>query len=309
MNSRTKASVGVGLLLFSSLSLSVLVLRKSDEAREPTILKESLYIPSAKAVKALSLGYTGLMADLYWTRVVQYFGGKHHQRADQYKLLAPLLDITTTLDPHLMIAYEFGSIFLAQKPPEGAGDPEAAVALVKKGIRENPEAWRLWYHLGYIYFDELHDSKTASEVFLQGSQVPGALPWMKVLAAALAQHAGEAETARYLWTQIYNSSNDPNIRANAVRRLLALRVDQEVTQLQELADRYRRETATVPGSFLELVQAGYLHGLPVDPLGNPYLLLDGRVQVSSPDSLPFITKGLPPGQKPSMVARPKSGSS
>ena len=249
------------------------------------------------------------MADLYWTRVVQYFGGKHYQRAEQYKLLAPLLDITTTLDPHLLVAYEFGSIFLAQQPPEGAGDPAAAAALVQKGIRENPEAWRLWYHLGYIYFDELHDSKAASEAFLQGSEVPGALPWMKVMAAALAQHAGEAETARYLWTQIYNSSADPDIRANAVKRLIALRVDQEVERLQAVAERYQRETRTVPESFLELVQAGYLPGLPVDPLGNPYLLAEGRVQVSRPDSLPFITKGLPPGQKSSIMAPAKGGSS
>lgn len=309
MRSRIKAGMGVSILLVSCLSLSVVALRKSDQAREHTILKEALYIPSPAAVKALSLGYTGLMADLYWTRVVQYFGGKHHQRAEQYKLLAPLLDITTTLDPHLLVAYEFGSIFLSQKPPEGAGDPAAAAELVKKGIRENPKAWRLWYHLGYIYFDELHDSKAASEAFLQGSKVPGALPWMKVMAAALAQNSGQAEIARYLWTQIYNSSEDPDIRANAAKRLIALRVDQEVERLQEVADRYRRATATAPEGFLQLVQAGYLPRLPVDPLGNPYLLATGRVLVSRPDSLPFITKGLPPGQSPSIVAPTKGGSS
>jgi hypothetical protein len=305
MSSHTKTSVCVSLLLVFCLGLSVLALRQSNDAWERTTLKESLYIPSPKTLKALSLGYTGLMADLYWTRVVQYFGGKHHQRAEEYKLLAPLLDITTTLDPHLLVAYEFGSIFLAQGPPEGAGDPAAAVALVKKGIRENPEAWRLWYHLGYIYFDELHDSKAASEAFLQGSQVTGALPWMKVMAAALAQHAGEADTARYLWTQIYNSTDNPDIRANAVKRLMALRVDEEVERLQAVANRYRQETVNMPESFLQLVQAGYLPRLPVDPVGNPYLLVDGRVQVARPESLPFITKGLPPGLKPSIVAPSK----
>ncbi len=62
---------------------------------------------------------------------------------------------------------------------------------------------------------------------------------MKVMAAALAQHAGEAETAHYLWTQIYNSSENADIRANAVKRLTALRVDQEVARLQAVADRYR----------------------------------------------------------------------
>jgi len=308
MSSRTSAGVA-GLLLVSCLSLSVLTLHQIEQAREHIILQEALYIPTPKIVKALSLGYTGLMADLYWTRVVQYFGGKHHQGAEEYKLLAPLLDITTTLDPHLLVAYEYGSIFLSQKPPEGAGDPAAAAALVQKGIRENPKAWRLWYCLGYIYFDELHDSKLASEAFLEGSKVPGALPWMKIMAAALAQHAGEAETARYLWTQIYNSSDNPDIRANAIKRLVALRVDAEVERLQAVVDRYQRETGGVPQRFLQLVQAGYLPGLPVDPAGNPYLLVDGRVQVARPAALPFITKGLPPGQKPSLIVTPKSGRS
>ncbi|MGA2990611.1 MAG: hypothetical protein ABSD88_09055 [Candidatus Korobacteraceae bacterium] len=281
------------LMLVLCLASSVLALIKVNQARQQTVLKEAIYIPSARAVKALSLGYTGLMADIYWTRVVQYFGGKHHEHAEQYKLLAPLLDITTTLDPHLMAAYEFGSIFLAQRPPEGAGDPQAAIALVRKGIRENPADWRLYYHLGFIYFQELHDSKTASQIFLEGSRVPGALPWMKTMAAYLAQNAGERETARYLWTQIFRSTNDPTIRENAAKRLIALQADAEVDELQAIADNYRRQTGTAATSFMQLLQAGYLRRLPVDPTGKPYLLVDGRVEVSPSDLLRFVTRGLP----------------
>jgi len=287
------------LLMIVCLGSSVLALMKVNDARQQTVLKEAMYIPSARAVKALSLGYTGLMADLYWTRVVQYFGGKHSERAEQYKLLAPLLEITTTLDPHLMPAYEFGSIFLAQQPPEGAGDPQAAAALVRKGIRENPAAWRLYYQLGFIYYLELHDPKTAAEIFLEGSRIAGAMPWMKTMAAHLAQDAGERETARYLWTQIYRDTESPTIRANASKRLIALQVDEEVEKLQGVADRYRRETGVIPASFLQLLQAGYLSRLPVDPTGKPYRLVDGLVQISSSDLLPFVTRGVPPRTSPS----------
>ena len=31
----------------------------------------------------MSLGYDGLLADIYWTRAVQYFGGKHHDGAQK----------------------------------------------------------------------------------------------------------------------------------------------------------------------------------------------------------------------------------
>ena len=37
----------------------------------------------------------------------------------------------------------------------------------------------------------------------------------------------------------------------------------------------------------------------MDPDGNPYVLsLDGQVQVAKPEDFPFVTKGLPPGYKP-----------
>ena len=264
------------LLMIVCLGSSVLALMQVNDARQQTVLKEAIYIPSARAVKALSLGYTGLMADLYWTRVVQYFGGKHSERAEQYKLLAPLLEITTTLDPHLMPAYEFGSIFLAQQPPEGAGDPQAAVALVRKGIRENPAAWRLYYQLGFIYYLELRDPKTAAEIFLEGSRIAGAMPWMKTMAAHLAQDAGERETARYLWTQIYRDSESPTIRANAYKRLIALQVDEEVENCRRWRTDYRRRDRYGPGE-LPATAAGRLpESLPVDPTGKPYLLVDGR---------------------------------
>src|ERR1700675_149257 len=83
------------------LSGSVLLLRRLDQVRSGATLEEVLYISSPKALKRLSLGYDGLLADIYWTRAVQYFGNKHVQGADTYKLLAPLLEITTTLDPKL----------------------------------------------------------------------------------------------------------------------------------------------------------------------------------------------------------------
>src|SRR5208337_2075657 len=103
-----------------------------------------LLLPSSKCLRWLSLGYDGLLADIYWTRVVQYFGGKRLEHSTEFKLLGPLLQITTDLDPHLLIAYRFGSIFLAERSPRGAGQPLEALALLDRGIVANPDYWRLW---------------------------------------------------------------------------------------------------------------------------------------------------------------------
>ena len=48
-------------------------------------------------LKRLSLGYEGLLADIYWTRAVQYFGSQHVHKSEDYRLLYPLLDLTATL--------------------------------------------------------------------------------------------------------------------------------------------------------------------------------------------------------------------
>jgi hypothetical protein len=295
MKRETQARTAYALLIALLLSASALLVRQVDRVREDQPLAEMLYIPSPAVVKRMSLGYTGLLADLYWTRVVQYFGRKHTAHAKQYKILEPLLQMTTSLDPQLLPAYHFGSVFLSQKPPEGAGNPQAAARLVEKGIAENPTEWRLYYDLGYIYWLELKDPRRASEAFERGSKIPGAQPWMKVMAAALAGHAGETETAIYMWTNILKGTEDKNLRANAISRLRCLKVDSEVKVLEQRVDAFTQQEHRKPASWQELVAAGLLRGIPLDPKGNAYKLVDGRVEVAKPDDFPFITQGLPPG--------------
>lgn len=303
MNSRRVTAVAAALLLLG-MAASVLVLRQVDQVRTGATLQEVLYISSPKVLKRLSLGYDGLLADVYWTRAVQYYGGSHHAKTARYELLAPLLNITTQLDPHLIPAYQFGGTFLSAKPPEGAGMPKKAVELVEYGIRNNPNDWHLYYDLGFIYYMDLKDYHGAADAFRRGSQVPDAHPFLRILAAQMAEHGGELETARMLWTATYQTTHDDSVKANAASHLRALMVDDEVTELERLVGIYRRRTGRTPSSFAEMAAAGLLRGTPGDPLGNPYRLApDGKVEVTDPDDLPFIEKGLPEGYVPSVAPK------
>ena len=296
MKPSLRITVVASVLLAVCLLASVITLRQMDRLRTGATLQEVLYIPSPKVIKRLSLGYDGLLADVYWTRAVQYFGGHHHAGARHYALLGPLLEITTALDPHLTIAYEFGANFLAPDPPNGAGMPQRAIELEQYGIRNNPDDWHLYYNLGFIYYMEMQDYAKAADAFARGSKVPGAHPFLKVMAAEMAQHGGEVEMARLLWTTTYQSTTDENVKANAVAHLRALKVDSDVTALEGLVSSYRDKFGHLPASLTELQGAGMISGIPVDPLGNAYKLMpDGRVEVRDPDDLPFITKGAPPG--------------
>ncbi len=288
-------TVTAALLLVSCIAGAILLLRRVDKVRTGATLQEVLYVSSPKLLKRASLGYNGLLADIYWTRAVQYYGGNFHDGIGHYELLWPLLNITTELDPHLVPAYLFGGTFLSAKPPNGAGTPDKAIQLVEYGIRNNPDDWHLYYDLGFIYYDQ-KDYRGASDAFLRGSKVPNAHPFMKVLAAQMAEHGGDLLTARMLWSATYQTSHDKHIRATAAAHLRAVEVDEEVAQLERLVEIYRQRTGHLPESFAEMAAAGLLRGVPVDPLGNPYqLTTDGHVLLSDPDSVPFAQKGLPLG--------------
>jgi len=110
--------------------------------------QDQVLLRSGKMMKLMSLEYAPLMADIYWTRVVQYYGSKGERHEQNLDSLWPLLDLTTTLDPNLLPAYRFGSTFLAEARPVGAGSPERAVELIERGIHENPDYWRLYQDLG-----------------------------------------------------------------------------------------------------------------------------------------------------------------
>jgi hypothetical protein len=295
--SRKLTVIGL-VLLIACLAGSTATLRQVDELRTTATLEEVLYISSPKVLKRLSLGYEGLLADIYWTRAVQYFGAKHHVYARQYNLLAPLLEITTYLDPHLVVAYEFGANYLSPAPPDGAGMPERAVKLVEHGIENNPDEWKLYYEDGFIYYLELHDYKRAEDAFERGSRRPGAHPFLKIMAARMAQNAGQIETSRMLWITTLESTEDKMIKENAVTHLRALQVDQDVTDLETGLQQYRTKTGHAAQNLRDLVTAGIMPTLPLDPTGSPYrLTADGRIEVRRPDNIPFITKGTPPGYK------------
>ena len=99
-----------------------------------------------------------------------------------------------------------------------------------------------------------------------------------------------------LWSATYQTTHDNHVKANAAAHLRALQVDQDVAELEQVAESYRQRIGHWPASFGEMAAAGFLGGVPEDPLGKPYrLTADGKVVVTDPDDLPFVENGLPAG--------------
>ena len=59
-----------------------------------------------------------------------------------------------------------------------------------------------------MYYTEFKDYEDAAQVFEQGSKVPNAHPLMKIMAAQMASHSGDLDTARMLWSATYETTTD-----------------------------------------------------------------------------------------------------
>jgi tetratricopeptide (TPR) repeat protein len=268
-----------------------------DAQRGAMYQEQDEFVPRSPAMlKLMSLEYAPLLADLYWTRVVQYYGDKRARHDANFALLWPLLDITTTLDPNLIVAYRFGSTFLSEPAPRGEGRPDLAIELINRGIHANPDYWRLYEDLGFIYYFELKDYSKASAAFLEGSKNPDARVWMKILAAKVLEQGETRETSTFLWNEIYSSATDQQTKQNALTHLELLKAQADCEQLDAMTADYEQRTGKRLVSMRDFVAAGLLPRAPVDPLGFAYILTaDGKAHLNPASPL---FKDQPIYQKP-----------
>jgi hypothetical protein len=285
---RAAFALGAAVLVAAAASLAALrenryPLRAADE--------ETLYVTSGNSARRLSVGFTALAADLYWIRAIQYYGGLKLQSAEtaahdasaagrelpDYKLLYPLLDLTTSLDPEFSIAYRFGAIFLAEPAPRGAGRPDLAVALLEKGLKARPDKWEYMQDIGFVHYWWTHDYHAASEWFARAAAAPGG-PWfLRSMAATTLAVGRDRQSSRLLWESIRESADNDWLRSDAERRLLQLRAMDEIDALQQRVDRFTKATGAPPSDWaaLRAIKA------PPDPTGTPYELEHGRVRLST----------------------------
>jgi len=286
--------IWVAAIVVPVLLVSVVALQRGIDSRRNILEKQSdeLLIQSGPLLKRLSLGYDALLGDLYWTRAVQYYGAKLPTSDRDFHLLAPLLDVATTLDPNLIPAYHFGAFFLSEKQG-GAGRPDLAVDLVKKGIAANPNNTQISADLGFLYYMRLKDYQKAAAAYLETSKIPGASQLFKVLAARIASRGGALDTSRMIWSEVYETTQDEQVKKRALEALKGLKAQSDEMQLDQLAETYRSRLGRYPQSTRELVEAAMIKGIPLDPDGFPYVFgPDGKSQLD-PKSTVTIDPGAP----------------
>jgi tetratricopeptide (TPR) repeat protein len=274
------------LVIIAGLAAAALLTRLNDPHHNDAaaqFAEEPLYL-NGPAMKRITLAFNGVAADYYWIRSLQYVGRKivnfEDTHADGFNLndlsvldlrtLPSLLRMATTLDPQFMEPYYYGAVILPDI------NPDEAISLLNHGIQANPDQWRLYQHLGYIYWQR-HDYAKASEVYAAGARLSGAPPWMTAISARMKAQGGSRSAAREMYRHLGEASNDEDVKEMVTKQIMRL----DSLNERELIGKALRAAANgrCVSTWREVavtLRAGGLRldasGAPLDPSGTPYRL-------------------------------------
>jgi tetratricopeptide (TPR) repeat protein len=274
------------LVIIAGLSTAALLTRFNDAHHgdaSAQFAEEQLYV-NGPAMKRITLAFNGVAADYYWIRSLQYVGRKIVNFEDSHaggfnlndlsvlnlRTLPALLRMATTLDPQFMEPYYYGAVILPDI------DPAEAISLLNHGIESNPDQWRLYQHLGYIYWQR-HDYAKASEIYATGARLPGAPPWMTAISARMKAEGGSRNAAREMYRHLGDESNDEAVKEMVTKQIMRLDSldDRELISKAlravpngRCASTWREATAALRAAGLRLDASG----APLDPSGTPYQL-------------------------------------
>lgn len=289
---RLPGAVAIIVLLAAIVGLQIALERRLSPAPQG---EDFLYVTSPAVLNRMALSYDALVADVYWMRAIQYFGGNRLAPSGDktYRLLYPLLDVTTSLDPHFSMGYRFGAFFLSEPRPGGAGRPDLAVRLLEKAMQAHPRAWAYPHDIGFVYHRE-GDYQTAARWFQQAATLPDAPQWLQTLAADTLAAGGDTASSRTVWRHLLDSEADW-LRQAAEFRLRQLDAIDQTVQLERLVAEYERRVGRLPESWDDMIRARMLIGVPTDPAGHAYVLTPGSRGVTVSDRSPLWS---PPTGRP-----------
>ncbi|MGH7341135.1 MAG: hypothetical protein ACREKH_11645, partial [Candidatus Rokuibacteriota bacterium] len=125
-------------------------------------------LPDGRALRVLSLGFERVVADAFWLRTVYYIGDEEVHAAgfpDAHRLAA----LVTDVDPYFTSAYVIMQSVLGVL----RHDPDAALALLDKGIEHNPNYWKLHFLAGFTRFFDRQDYARAADHMRRAAELGG----------------------------------------------------------------------------------------------------------------------------------------
>ncbi|PWT88831.1 MAG: hypothetical protein C5B54_09975 [Acidobacteria bacterium] len=225
---------------------------------------QMLYLPSGKYVKYACFGYDTLVADFIYLWSIQYYTDPGFHPRMEY--LRHTYDLIADLDPKYLDVYQTGALLMVYD----GRDPKAAFALLDKGFERNPTEWILPVDAGFYAIINLRDYKLATKYFEIASTVENAPDAVLHMIAGMKSRTGDKVAAYELWKRIYETADKPSTKQVAYQHMHDLKVDIDLGNLRKAIESYHQQLHRYPVDLTNLVSAGLLNDIPMDPEGDPY---------------------------------------
>ena len=273
--SSTAFARGRNVLIVCTLALGLLlpVLRSAHRhtdawAPRHRVTDEIKYLPTGRLLKAASLGYGPLMADMLWARTVLLFGKNMGQAdTDWYAWVFHMIDLATDLDPDFKAAYKYGGLMLRV---EGDFIDQSSL-IYQKGMVHLPDDHYLPFFIAMNYYEYKDDRQTAAEYMEIAAKCGTGPAYLPNLAASLKSETGDPrESLMFLEEQLRGTPEDMEHHRTSIEvKIFETRYEIVLGQVQVAVEEYRRRTGDLPAHPADVVGAGI--ELPADPLGGQWV--------------------------------------
>jgi len=227
----------------------------------PKLYRDSMYLPSGRSIRLVSVGYDRFMADFIWLRAIQAFGG-HWGTDRNYKPLFHLFDVITDLDPNFLDAYTFGNLVIGD---EGR-DQVLGLQLIDKGILKNPRKYKISYWGGYVAYWQMNNPELAKYYYARALKCPDVPDFVPRIMAYMELKSGRYQAAfeKFLqdWLGAIDQRDDVTVEI-VQRRILDILDEWNKFILRQAVNKYVEITGKEPKTLKDLEAAKAIDPYPL----------------------------------------------
>jgi hypothetical protein len=256
--------IGIALAVAGIALGTARLARVAAEADRPTEIDEEPYAPSPQAAPFIAMGYREVAADLFWIRLVDYFGGRQ-STADG---VAALVEAIVALDPRFHRIYDYGANAMTIASfGVTQSSFRRAIAVLERGMREFPDDWKLPMLAGEMYTLDLKTEDAAQRrawdergtLDIESAiRKPGAPIGAATYAAHMRTKLGQRQRAIDGLREMLLSAKDADKRKTLAEKLAALEgTDADAINAATLEEKRRFDTAWL-GDRPQLPSAMYI---------------------------------------------------
>lgn len=222
-------------------------------ARLPNTTRADLgseFVPAPRAVDFASLGFDAILADYYWLQAVQVAGAQEIIDEETAGHLGRLVDVVTTLNPHVDHPYRFAAVWMTHSEEQ----VRFANQLLERALAHHPEEWRNYFYLGFNLFFYLGDFEGAAEALEVATRLPGAPDYLPRLVARLKSQQGDIDVAEVFLRQLLETTTDESEIAKIEAALDEIEIEYKARHLDRARVAYVRLSGRDIGSVGDLIR-------------------------------------------------------